>query len=196
MQRRTIFALFLLSTVTVLLSGCGASSTVSQGATPSSRSPESAPARLYVFEEAIPWTTTKRYPEWFRKTYRYKELVGWVSNWQAVGGEWRGIPNPEIRLGILQLDPGAIYPFHAHPAPELYYVISGSAEWTVGTETFTARRGTAIHTPPNTRHQMINTGSEKLELLFVWWAPGGDPKVLDIPSKMLEGWDRPERKSP
>jgi mannose-6-phosphate isomerase-like protein (cupin superfamily) len=72
----------------------------------------------------------------------------------------------------------------------LYFVIKGQAEWTVGDETFTATRGTAIHTPPDTRHQMINTGKETLGLLFIWWAPDGDPRVLDVASRMLDGWDR------
>ena len=58
--------------------------------------------------------------------------------------------------------------------------------------------GAAIHTPPNTPHRMINTGPGRLELLYVWWAPGGDRGVLDVASTMLEGWDRPpiDRRSP
>ena len=154
------------------------------------------PSRLHVQLDSLPWTTTKRYPDWFRRTYRYKELVGWVSNWQDVkAADWKGVPNPEVRMGFLELDPGATYPFHAHPAPELYYVIRGTARWTVGNETFLARSGTAVHTPPNTRHQMINTGPDTLELLYVWWAPGGKRDVLDTASTMLEGWDHPPRPS-
>ena len=153
---------------------------------------ETTHTRVHASAAHTPWATTNRYPEWFRKTYRYKELVGVVSNWQSLAGDWKGIPHGEIRMGVLQLDRGGIYPFHSHPAPELYFVLQGIAEWTVGHETFTATTGTAIHTPPNIRHQMINTGPETLELLFVWWAPGGDNAVLDVPSKMLEGWDRPQ----
>lgn len=157
---------------------------------PVARTQGTAP-RLHAQLDSLPWMTTSRYPDWFRRTYRYKELVGWHSDWQAIqAGEWRGVPNPEIRLGFLELDPGAIYPFHKHPAPELYYVIRGTAQWTVGNDTFAVRPGTAIHTPPNTRHQVINTGSDTLQLLYVWWAPGGNRAVLDVPSTMLEGWDR------
>jgi quercetin dioxygenase-like cupin family protein len=190
MQSWLMLVALLLSMVASALSGCEAPSKVSQSGAAPARATETAPERFHVSEEIMPWTTTKLYPEWFRNTYRYKELVGSVSTWQSIGGEWRGVHNPEIRMGALQLDAGAIYPFHAHPAPELYYVIKGTAEWTVGDETFVARSGTAVYTPSNTRHQMINTGAEKLELLFVWWAPGGDRSVLDLPSKMLEGWDR------
>jgi quercetin dioxygenase-like cupin family protein len=152
------------------------------------------PSRLHSQLDSLPWMTTARYPDWFRKTYRYKELVGWVSDWQsAKASAWKGVPNPEIRMGFLELDPGATYPFHAHPAPELYYVMHGTARWTVGNETFVARPGTAVNTPPNTRHSMINIGPDTLELLYVWWAPGGNRSVLDTPSKMLEGWDHPPR---
>jgi hypothetical protein len=62
----------------------------------------------------------------------------------------------------------------------------------VGNESFTATTDTAIHTRPNIRHEMINTGPETLQLLFVWWAPGGDNAVLDLPSRMLDGWHRPQ----
>jgi quercetin dioxygenase-like cupin family protein len=148
------------------------------------------PTRLHVSMADIPWMTTNRYPEWFRRTYRYKELVGWISNWQDVrAAEWKGVAHPEIRMGVLHLDRGAVYPFHFHPAPELYYVIRGTAEWTVGTDTFRATPGTAIHAPPNAHHKMVNVGSETLELLYVWWAPGGDSTVLNAPSSMGHGWN-------
>jgi quercetin dioxygenase-like cupin family protein len=134
---------------------------------------------------------TTRYPEWFRRTYRYRELVGFVSNWQDAK-DWKGIPNPEIRMGILHLDRGAVYPFHFHPAPELYHVLSGTAEWTLGGETFVARPGTTIHTPPSVHHKMRNIGDDTLELMYIWWAPGGDAGVLNTPSSMGDGWDPPK----
>jgi mannose-6-phosphate isomerase-like protein (cupin superfamily) len=149
------------------------------------------PARHHTSTDSIAWTTTARYPEWFRKKYRYKELIGWVSDWMSPTGRvWKGVPNQDVRLGVLQVDPGTTYPFHQHPAPELYFVMKGTAQWTVGTETFEARAGTAVYTPPNTRHQMKNLGSDTLQLLYVWYAPGGQRAVLDSASKMLEGWER------
>jgi quercetin dioxygenase-like cupin family protein len=89
-------------------------------------------------------------------------------------------------MGVLELSPGAIYPGHAHPAPEIYYVISGTTRWTVGDETFTAEPGTAIYTPPNTLHRMINTGGEVLRTVYFWWAPEGRREVLRVGSKLLE----------
>ena len=150
-----------------------------------------APTRLHAYAEELPWMTTTRYPEWFRKTYRYRELVGSISSWQdGKAAEWKGIPHREIRMGVLNFDRGAIYPAHYHPAPELYYVIRGTAKWTVGDQSFVARPGTAIHTPPNAHHRLENVGDETLEALYIWWAPGGDAAVLNVASAMGEGWNR------
>lgn len=87
-------------------------------------------------------------------------------------------------MGLLELDPG-IYPFHSHPAPEIYFVVSGQAEWTVGDETFEAVPGTAIYHPPGVRHQMVNRGPETLKTVWFWWAPEGRTEVLDVPSRLL-----------
>jgi len=89
-------------------------------------------------------------------------------------------------MGMLELAPGATYPAHRHPSPELYYVMSGTAQWTVDEETFTAGPGTAIYHPPNTRHRMVNTGDEVLRTVYMWWAPGGDREVIKMPSELLE----------
>jgi quercetin dioxygenase-like cupin family protein len=81
-------------------------------------------------------------------------------------------------MGILELDAGGYYPAHAHPAPEIYFVTGGEAEWTVGEETFTARPGVAIYHAPHTPHRMINKGSETLRAIWFWWAPDGSAEVL------------------
>jgi quercetin dioxygenase-like cupin family protein len=39
-------------------------------------------------------------------------------------------PQSDVLMGMLELAPGATYPAHRHPAPELYYVMSGTAQWT------------------------------------------------------------------
>ena len=125
-----------------------------------------------------PWTGSKQYPPELLKVYRYKALIG---------GQRPGVvPQEDILMGVLELAPGAIYPAHKHPAPELYYVISGKARWTVGEETFEAGPGEAIYHPPNTLHRMINIGTETLRTVYMWWAPGGDHSVLRASSQLLE----------
>src|ERR1700752_3457454 len=84
--------------------------------------------RVHVNVKDVEWTASPQYPEERRRVYRYKALIG---------GDWpRVIPQQDIIMGILELAPGAIYSAHAHPAPELYYVMSGSARWTVNEDTF------------------------------------------------------------
>jgi len=82
--------------------------------------------------------------------------------------------------------PGGYYPLHFHPAPEIYYVIEGTARWTVGEETFLAKPGTAIYHRPNIPHRTVNTGKKKLKVFWIWYAPGGKEEVLEISSRLIE----------
>ena len=85
----------------------------------------------------------------------------WLNRKHFTSG-WR-----DVLMGMLELAPRATYPAHKHPAPELYYVMSGTADWTVGGETFAAGPGTAIYHPPNTPHRMVNTGDEVLRTVYM-----------------------------
>jgi quercetin dioxygenase-like cupin family protein len=134
--------------------------------------------RSHVHVRDVQWTASPQYPEALRRVYRYKPLIG---------GRWPGvIPQQDVLMGVLELAPRAIYAAHAHPAPEIYYVMSGKALWTVGDETFDAEPGTAIYHAPNALHRMINTGDETLRVCWIWWAPDGNHDVLNIGSKLLE----------
>jgi mannose-6-phosphate isomerase-like protein (cupin superfamily) len=136
----------------------------------------------HIHIDRIKWRGTRSYPPELRRVYRYKALIGGTSWYPG----WRGIPLPDILTGILELDPGGYYPLHKHPSPEIYYVISGKAKWTVGKETFLAKPGTAIYHAPRTVHRMVNTGKEKLKTFWIWWAPGGNRKVLEVGSRLVE----------
>jgi len=135
-------------------------------------------SRSHAHVSDVQWTASPQYPEELRRVYRYKPLIG---------GRWQGvIPQEDILMGVLELAPGAIYAAHAHPAPEIYYVMSGTARWTVGDETFDAEPGTAIYHAPNALHRMINSGDETLRVCWMWWAPDGNREVLNIGSRLLE----------
>lgn len=134
------------------------------------------PSHVHVRD--VEWTASPQYPEELQRVYRYKALIG---------GHWPGvIPQQDILMGVLELAPGAIYSAHAHPAPELYYVMSGIARWTVNDETFDAEPGTAIYHAPDALHRMINTGDEPLRMCWMWWAPDGNREVLNVGSMLLE----------
>ncbi len=132
----------------------------------------------HIHADQLEWTSNPTYPPEIRMVYRYKELIG---SSQPIEPH-----TPDARMGILELDPGAFYPFHAHPSPEIYYVIEGIAEWTVNDHTFVAPAGTAIRHQPFDCHAMRNIGATPLKLIYFWWAPDGETEVLDVRAKLIE----------
>ena len=109
----------------------------------------------------------------FANAFRYKMLIG----------EYAPVKGQNVFFGEAEFAPGAVYVGHKHPAPEIYYVISGEAEWTVDGNTFKATPGTAIYTKPHGVHRMVNTGEGILKTIWMWW---GEPTVLNQPSKIVE----------
>ena len=97
-----------------------------------------------------------------------------------------GIADQDISVSAFQLDPGTDYGGHAHPHPEVYIIISGTAECKWGDETFTAEPGTVTYCLPNMSHAMRVTSSEPLRAIIVGWAPDGQRSVWDSISKMLD----------
>ena len=168
MLRPPLAAVFVLS--------CASLAVSDQAPGPVAPGPSPPPTHITLKDR--PWTSSEQYPEALRRVYRYKALIG---------GQRAGVvPQPDVLMGMLELAPGATYPAHKHPAPELYYVMSGTATWTVGEDTFVAGPGTAIYHPPNTLHRMVNTGEEVLRTVYMWWAPGGDRDVIKVSSELLE----------
>jgi quercetin dioxygenase-like cupin family protein len=121
------------------------------------------------------WKTMGSEPgyEALQKVCRYMPLIGGTYE------NWKGITQQDVLYGVLELVPGCYYPGHSHPAPEIYYVLSGEARWTVGDQTFTAKAGESIYHPPLKMHRMVNTGKELLRVLYIWWKPGGDKGAFD-----------------
>ena len=72
-------------------------------------------------------------------------------------------------MGLFLIAPGVKYPFHQHPALELYYVLSGSIRISHGRgkalERFTANQYSI--TPPHQVHS-LETGDEPCLILYVW----------------------------
>lgn len=125
--------------------------------------------RFHIHSSDVEWGDySAYYPAEMMQTMRGKRLFG-------PGG---GVHRDDMLLGILELDPGAVYPLHSHPAPEVYYVMQGEAECQFGDERFRAKPGTAIYTEPNLPHGFRNTGPGKFVALGFWWAPGGDTASL------------------
>ena len=75
-------------------------------------------------------------------------------------------------LAEARLDAGsATTPHHHDVTEEIYYILSGTADMTLGEETRPVGPGDAIASPPGVRHTIRNTGSGELVFLCTC-APG------------------------
>lgn len=70
-------------------------------------------------------------------------------------------------FGFTLIAPNSLYPVHRHPAIELYYVLSGTAEWTLEGKATKQPPGTFILHPSNAIHSM-QTGDEPLLAMYTW----------------------------
>ena len=103
------------------------------------------------------------YPKSITDMYEVREFIGRAGKTKS----------NDMRVGHVTLLPGANYPGHHHPAPEVYIQISGYVEWVVGNEKKSVEGITAINIPSNTTHAMQNIGKESAELIYFWFIPSG-----------------------
>ena len=82
-----------------------------------------------------------------------------------------GDPDCEFAVGVYRMAPGMRHPAHLHASSaEFYYVLSGTALFTIGAESFTAGAGTAMYIPPGTPHA-ISTDESEMELIYSFHVP-------------------------
>jgi len=126
------------------------------------------------------------YPEWFRgegnngladdnSLYWYTSLISPKRNAEGI------LVAKNLNLGILELQSGATYPAHSHPANELYFVLEGVADWYVNDEKQHVTAGSVIRHRPYDVHGWVNTSdSAPLTVVWLWWLEGEDTsEVLD-----------------
>ena len=113
-----------------------------------------------------------------RSAYAYAPIIGQAYN--AILGKPGSAPylSDEVQAGLTLQGPGVVYPPHVHKAVEIYWVISGTAEWQRGDEWSTRGPGATIFHDTGVRHATI-TGDEPQFLLFAWVTdPGGVPVII------------------
>jgi quercetin dioxygenase-like cupin family protein len=70
-------------------------------------------------------------------------------------------------VGLAWFEPGEVHLLHHHPhADEWYYVIRGSALFTVGGDVIRGTSGTALFMPADVPHRIENDGSETLHIMW------------------------------
>jgi quercetin dioxygenase-like cupin family protein len=94
----------------------------------------------------------------FSQNYAHAEIMGPPST----------VPSHAIRCGLILMAPRTFYPAHFHTAPELYYVLGGTARWRRGEETWALQPpGSFILHPSRITHAM-ETDEEPLLALYAW----------------------------
>ncbi|MBT8078564.1 MAG: cupin domain-containing protein [Gammaproteobacteria bacterium] len=158
---------------------------------------------VHLNEKDVPWPALDEVPEDqipeelraqaadFRRlseVMRWKTLIG-------TGGRFgEGLPDRDMHFGIGEIGPGAIYPRHRHPTPELYYFISGSARWVVDGEEFVAEPGSAVYMKPFAVHRMEVTSDESAVVVWADWAPDCDRSTLHGGYELMDPVpEQPER---
>jgi mannose-6-phosphate isomerase-like protein (cupin superfamily) len=77
-------------------------------------------------------------------------------------------------LGYVTLDPdGGQVPWHNQEQEEIYFVLEGTGEMCLGTERIAIEGGRAVYIPPRVFHQLTNTGSTPLRMVYCY-GPAGD----------------------
>ena len=105
---------------------------------------------------------------------------GWAHS--AAAAELLGpdgsITGPDSeRFGLFFLNPGVTYPDHWHDADEFYFVLAGSAAWTVGDEITRSSAGSYIRTPSQAVHRII---TDDEPVLTVWGWSGDQLRFLRL----------------
>lgn len=77
------------------------------------------------------------------------------------------IPAPDVRLGLVYMQPDRYYPLHIHDADETYVIIAGQALWTAGQDVRTRGPGDMVHHPSLMPHA-FRTGAEGFLALWRW----------------------------
>lgn len=95
---------------------------------------------------------------------RTQNLVGGASPIQATN----------FSLGHVTLEPnGGQVPWHNQDQEEVYYIVEGSGEMCLGEERTTVRTGQVVYIPPRVFHQLTNTGSTPMRMVYCY-GPAGD----------------------
>lgn len=96
--------------------------------------------------------------------------LGLKMAWGEIIGPEAPFVSDRFCLGLTLIAPKSFYPLHRHPATELYWVVSGTAEWTLEGKVTRRAPGSFILHDSNAVHAM-RTFDEPLLALYSWSGP-------------------------
>ena len=95
---------------------------------------------------------------------RTQNLVGGMSPIQATN----------FAMGHVTLEPdGGQVPWHNQEQEEIYFIVEGEGEMCLGGERRTIKAGQAAYIPSGVFHQLTNTGSTPMRMIYVY-GPAGE----------------------
>ena len=95
---------------------------------------------------------------------RTQNLVGGASPIQATN----------FSMGCVTLEAhGGQVPWHNQEQEEIYFILEGEGEMCLGDERTTVKAGQAVYIPSQVFHQLTNTGSTIMRMLYCY-GPAGD----------------------
>lgn len=139
-------------------------------------------------------TIEARYPG--RKVIRYHEGITRRATHPGDHGRIRNLIGldsngaEDFRFGIWTMKPGEVHLLHHHPhAIEVYYVLSGTAKFTVDQEVFEGTPGTCFYLSPGTKHKIVVDGDNPLAVVCIWATDKRQPSEDGSGSYRSTVWD-------
>jgi quercetin dioxygenase-like cupin family protein len=105
--------------------------------------------------------------------------------WHGVDG--RVVHGERVTLGIVELEPDAVVPEHAHENEQLGLCLSGTVRFRIGDETRELRPGMTWSIPANVPHE-VHTGPEGAVLIDVFSPVREDWKSLEVAERRAPRW--------
>jgi hypothetical protein len=131
-------------------------------------------AAIAALEQDLHWKQNPNYSDaamgqpGYMDGYAYAEIIG-------PSGVFTG---DDFMLGLLLIGPHRIYPEHWHPAPELYWTLTGPSSWKNGAGSWTGRdAGSFCWHDPFVVHATA-TGTMPLLAVWAWPRDVGEPARL------------------
>ena len=110
---------------------------------------------LVTQAEDLTWQSRDEYPQAAEGRVRWKTLLD--SGISA---------SQDLVMGLLEMSPGEALVRHGHAPAESYFIISGEGQVEIEGLTYPLKQGSAAFVPPGARHQLQNTGSVLMRVLY------------------------------
>lgn len=108
--------------------------------------------------------------------------------WDGVAG--RVVEGERITMAVVEIDPGAVVPEHAHENEQLGLVLSGSVRFRVGHETQELGPGSTWRIPSNVRHE-VTAGADGAVVVDVFAPVRSDWAGLAVDEPRPPRWPAP-----